>query len=154
MRHYFPRCRPLSVSLELRARQLVEPFEPVLMYWRGKKFPIPDAIYDEIDKLKCGQWSPYLFVFQNSWGQVELVRESEVTDYGAIIYGDDRPDLEVPAQKTERCSTSNNFGLFIQHLTNLRQVLKSAEKDGFCLDELLNSLKDFEVALKSTNSGS
>jgi hypothetical protein len=142
------------MNLELKARQLIEPYEPVLMYWKGRKFPIPDALWEEIDQLKGGLWSPYLFVFRNLWGDVQLVKESEVTDYGAIIYGDDRPDLEVPAQKPERCSTSNNFGLFIQHLTALRQVLKSAEKDGFCLDELLNSLKDFEVALKSTNSGS
>lgn len=81
--------------------------------------------------------------------QLGFLQEDDMTDYGCIIRGDDLPDMESTI-KTKRCSTSNNLGLFIRHLANLSQILKDADKDGFCLDELLNALPEFEGALKSS----
>ncbi len=131
---------------ELEARKLIEPFEPVLMYWRLKKFPIPDEIFNKLEELQGRKWG-YLFCWQNFHGQVQFVRESEVTDYGSIIYDD-----EEDAPPSKRCSTANDFGKFIGHVANLRQVLKSAEKDGFCLDELLNALPALEKVLMANKT--
>lgn len=76
----------------------------------------------------------------------------KMTDYNEFTKWAEQEE-EILA-KSKRCSTSNHFGMFMKHLVNLRHVLKSAEKDGYCLDELVNSLKDFEEAIKAEKSRS
>jgi hypothetical protein len=42
------------------------------------------------------------------------------------------------------CSKNKNMSQFIKHLKELRHLTKLAADDGFCLDELIDAVKELE----------
>lgn len=94
-------------------------------------------------------WDMSVFIKTIAVKLGHLKESDTMTDYGSMR---DEEVESIPdprsLPKGQRCSTSNHFGKFINHLVALKLTLKAAEADGFCLDELLNALKDFDRAIE------
>ncbi len=44
--------------------------------------------------------------------------------------------------KRTTCSDNSDLLKYIKHLKSMKKTLKAAEADGFCLDEILDGLKE------------
>ena len=80
-----------------------------------------------------------------------------MTDYGQFFEKDEQEEYEEKQRKeinreinrqlsqTKSCNTTTGrMGLFLRHCNSLQTVMKAASNDGFCLNELVQGVKEIE----------
>lgn len=71
-----------------------------------------------------------------------LAREERERKERERIRVDEEFEKEVMLSKRPTCSENSNLVQYTKHLKAVRTALKAAAADGFCLDEIIDGLKE------------